>query len=224
MIVLSAGTGGTLTGTARRLKELNPQVIVVGVDPKGSILAPPEQVVCSTVGPAPPTYVVEGIGYDFIPAVLDRSIVDYWVKTDDTESFIFARRLIREEGLLCGGSSGSALAGEFRRCAVMLRWVSGPPTSVRAAPQRFAVVAYRSRDCIIISIGSIAAGAMKAAKSLKKGQRCVVLLPDSIRNYMSKHLNDDFLWRLGSYHCRYSLSATKRVRRRCCGVCDTRHE
>ena len=80
---------------------------------------------------------VEGIGYDFIPTVLDRSVVDKWYKSDDAESFHYARMLIKEEGLLCGGSSGSALAA-----------------------------------------------AIKAAKTLKAGQRCVVLLPDSIRNYL----------------------------------------
>jgi cystathionine beta-synthase len=147
MVVLSAGTGGTLTGVARRLKELHPALIVVGVDPKGSILAQPEAL--NEERRLQP-YAIEGVGYDFVPAVLDRALVDVWVKTGDAESFIMARRLIREEGLLCGGSSGAALAG-----------------------------------------------ALHAAKRLRAGQRCVVLLPDSIRNYMSKHLSDDWLWRQG---------------------------
>jgi cystathionine beta-synthase len=148
MVVMTAGTGGTLTGIARRLKELNPALIVVGVDPKGSILAQPEAL---NDEKRLQSYVVEGIGYDFIPAVLDRGLVDEWVKTDDAESLIMARRLIREEGLLCGGSSGAAVVG-----------------------------------------------AVKAAKArLKPGQRCVVLLADSIRNYMSKHLNDGFMWSQG---------------------------
>lgn len=100
MVVVGAGTGGTVTGVARRLKEANPQVIVVGVDPVGSILAGDEPI---------RSYLVEGIGYDFIPDVLDRDLVDTWVKTKDKESFVLSRRLIREEGLLCGGSSGSVL-------------------------------------------------------------------------------------------------------------------
>ena len=100
ILVLTAGTGGTLTGTARRIKEAIPNVRVVGVDPVGSILA----------GPGPiGSYKVEGIGYDFIPDVLDTGIVDEWVKTEDRESFLMARRLIRKEGLLVGGSSGSAV-------------------------------------------------------------------------------------------------------------------
>ena len=143
----SAGTGGTITGIARKLKEKNPNIIVVGVDPKGSILAEPEDLNDELRLQG---YQVEGIGYDFIPDVLDRSIIDRWVKTGDKESFNTARRLIREEGLLCGGSSGSAMAG-----------------------------------------------ALIAAKELKEGQRCVVLLPDSIRNYMSKHLSEDWMWRSG---------------------------
>jgi len=100
MVVMGAGTGGTITGVARKLKEANPDCIIVGADPVGSILAGG-----TDVG----TYKVEGIGYDFIPDVLDRDLVDVWVKTSDGPSFTLARRLIKEEGLLCGGSSGSAL-------------------------------------------------------------------------------------------------------------------
>jgi len=100
MIVIGAGTGGTITGVARKLKEANPNCIVVGADPVGSILAGGDHVA---------SYKVEGIGYDFVPDVLDRSLVDVWVKTNDQESFTIARRLIREEGLLCGGSCGSAM-------------------------------------------------------------------------------------------------------------------
>lgn len=104
MVVMTTGTGGTMTGVAKRLKELLPNIIVVGVDPVGSILADPEN---STVG----SYQVEGIGYDFIPDVCHRQYVDRWVKTKDQESFDLARELHREEGMLVGGSSGSAMAG-----------------------------------------------------------------------------------------------------------------
>ena len=99
-LVLTAGTGGTLTGTARRVKEAIPGVKIVGVDPVGSILAGP-----SAIG----SYKIEGIGYDFIPNVLDAGLVDEWIKTEDGPSFRMARRLIRKEGLLVGGSTGSAV-------------------------------------------------------------------------------------------------------------------
>ncbi|KAF8940982.1 cystathionine beta-synthase [Dissophora ornata] len=141
MLVAGAGTGGTITGIARKLKALCPNVIIVGVDPFGSILAQPESLNTTTEG-----YKVEGIGYDFIPDVLDRNLIDLWIKSADKESFIMARRLIREEGILCGGSSGTAVAA-----------------------------------------------AVKAAKKLGPGKRCVVLLPDSVRNYMTKFLNDDWM-------------------------------
>ena len=105
MAVISAGTGGTITGVAKRLKEKNPHCEIVGVDPVGSILAGGNEV---------GSYMVEGIGYDFIPDVLNRKLVDTWVKTEDRESFVTARRLIREEGLLCGGSCGSTMWAALR--------------------------------------------------------------------------------------------------------------
>ncbi|KAL9645961.1 hypothetical protein ABK040_001068 [Willaertia magna] len=102
VVVCGVGTGGTITGIAKKLKEKLPHIKIVGADPVGSLLADPEN---DKVG----TYAVEGIGYDFVPDVLDRSLVDVWVKTDDKTSFKLARELIKDEGLLCGGSSGSAM-------------------------------------------------------------------------------------------------------------------
>ena len=102
--------GGTITGIAKRLKELNPECIIVGADPVGSILA-------NENDPVSP-YKVEGIGYDFIPKVLDRNLVDRWVKTKDTESFTLARRLIKEEGILCGDQQAQPCMQHFRRCTL----------------------------------------------------------------------------------------------------------
>lgn len=106
-IVAGAGTGGTITGLSRGLKKHNPNVAVIAADPFGSILAMPASL---NQLHANESYKVEGIGYDFIPEVLDQKAVDQWYKTGDKESFLYARRLIAEEGLLVGGSSGSAIA------------------------------------------------------------------------------------------------------------------
>jgi cysteine synthase A len=137
MVVIGVGTGGTITGIAKRIKEDMPHVKIIGVDPFGSILGGGTDVF---------PYQVEGIGYDFFPAVLDNKLVDEYVKVNDENSFEIARRLIREEGLLVGGSSGTAV------------WA-----------------------------------ALQAAKTLKKGQKCVVILPDGIRNYMSKFVDDHWM-------------------------------
>nr|QIA61828.1 cystathionine beta-synthase-like protein [Halichondria panicea] len=143
MIIAGAGTGGTVAGIGRKIKEKLPKVKVVGVDPEGSILAYPDELNVPGEGTA---YQVEGIGYDFIPTVFDRSVVDEWYKSGDQETFDYARKLIRVEGLLAGGSSGSALSV-----------------------------------------------AVKAARSLKAGQKCVVILPDSIRNYLTKFVDDRWM-------------------------------
>jgi cystathionine beta-synthase len=144
-IVAGAGTGGTITGIARGLRKHNKDVKVVAADPQGSILALPESLNKEHEGDP---YKVEGIGYDFIPDVLDRPVVDKWYKTDDVESFRYARRLIAEEGLLVGGSSGSAMAAMVRAVADL---------------------------------------------GLSKDDVVVVVLPDSIRSYLSKFVDDDWL-------------------------------
>jgi cystathionine beta-synthase len=114
---------------------------VIGVDPEGSILAGPGEI---------RSYKVEGIGYDFIPDVLDRRLVDSWIKSNDRDSFVVARQLIRQEGLLCGGSSGSAV------------WA-----------------------------------ALQVCRDLPPGKRVVVILPDSVRNYLTKFVDDRWMRQQG---------------------------
>ena len=137
MVVISTGTGGTITGIAKKLKESISNIEIVGIDPIGSILGGGSDIT---------PYHVEGIGYDFFPDVLDNSLVDRYIKTSDEDSFAMARKLIQEEGLLIGGSCGAAV------------W-----------------------------------GAIEAAKNLDSNKNVLVILPDSIRNYLSKFVNDKWM-------------------------------
>lgn len=137
MVVAGVGTGGTITGMAKRLKEERPGITIIGVDPYGSILGGGDEV---------HPYHVEGIGYDFFPDVLDNNLIDEYIKLPDPESFQMARRIIKEEGLLIGGSSGGAV------------WA-----------------------------------ALQTAKRLNQGDNCLVILPDSIRNYLTKFVDDRWM-------------------------------
>jgi cystathionine beta-synthase len=98
-LVVSVGTGGTVTGTGRYLKSRNPRLSIIGADPEGSILS----------GDTARPYLTEGVGEDFLPGTFDPSIVDRWVRVSDRDAFAAARRLTREEGILAGESCGTAL-------------------------------------------------------------------------------------------------------------------
>jgi cystathionine beta-synthase len=111
VFVAGMGTGGTITGVGRYLKEQNPHVKIVGVDPVGSIIHDYFKTGQMTEAHA---YKIEGIGEDFIPSIYDFNVIDDMVKVTDKESFLMARRLVREEGLFCGGSSGSAVEGAIK--------------------------------------------------------------------------------------------------------------
>ncbi len=116
-VIIGMGTGGTITGVGRYLKEKNPNIRIVGVDIEGSIL----KELWENRGELPPgvdarPYKVEGIGEDFLPSTLDLSVIDEVIRVGDKESFLWTRRLVREEGIFAGGSSGSALAAMARYC------------------------------------------------------------------------------------------------------------
>ncbi|XP_076265118.1 cystathionine beta-synthase-like isoform X1 [Rhynchophorus ferrugineus] len=149
-LVLGAGTGGTLTGISRKFKEESPCTKVVGLDPEGSVFAVPQELNKTDVT----FFEVEGLGYDFVPTSLDQDAADIWVKTNDVDSLTMARRLIREEGILCGTSSGAAVSA-----------------------------------------------AIKVAKDLKEGQNVVVVIPDSIRNYLTKFVSDHWMEARGFQTC-----------------------
>jgi cystathionine beta-synthase len=99
VFVAGVGTGGTISGTGRYLKEQNPNILIVGADPEGSILS----------GGELRPYKVEGIGEDFFPGTFEPGIIDRWVRVSDRDSFRTARRVTREEGILVGGSCGTAM-------------------------------------------------------------------------------------------------------------------
>ncbi len=106
VLVAGVGTGGTVTGVARYLKARKPDLLVVGADPEGSIYS----------GEVHP-YLTEGIGEDFWPGTFDPSLVDRWERVSDREAFLMARRITREEGILVGGSSGTAVVAALRVAA-----------------------------------------------------------------------------------------------------------
>uniref|UniRef100_W8BEL3 Cystathionine beta-synthase n=1 Tax=Ceratitis capitata TaxID=7213 RepID=W8BEL3_CERCA len=142
VVIVCAGTCGTVSGIGRKIKEELPSCKVIAVDPYGSALARPEALNKTNVS----FYEVEGIGYDFVPTVNDYNVIDSWIKVEDKHCFPMSKRLNAEEALLCGGSSGAAMYA-----------------------------------------------ALQVAKDLNEDQRVVVILPDGIRNYLTKFVSDNWM-------------------------------
>ncbi|KAH3901670.1 probable Cystathionine beta-synthase [Saccharomycodes ludwigii] len=162
-VFAGAGTGGTITGIAKYLKEnVSSNIKIIGADPEGSILAQPENLNDTKLA----SYKVEGIGYDFVPKVLDRSLIDKWYKTHDKPSFKYARQLITSEGLLVGGSSGSAFEALVNYC--------------------------------------------QEHPELDEDDVLVVIFPDSIRSYLTKFVDDEWLKKNGLWDDEFEQIVNKR--------------
>ena len=113
-VILGMGTGGTISGIGKYLKEQNPDIKIIGVDPTGSILLETWQNGSIPDDAVARPYKIEGIGEDFLPSTLDLSVIDEVVRVTDKEAFQWTRRIVKEEGIFCGVSSGAALAGAMR--------------------------------------------------------------------------------------------------------------
>ncbi len=160
--VCGLGTGGTASGAGRFLKEQNPQIKVIGVDPYGSLYY--EYWKTGNIGKAH-TYVVEGIGEDILPGAMDFSVLDDIVQVNDEECFLWARRLAKREGIFAGGSSGGCVSA-----------------------------------------------ALRVAKTCKKGDVVVGLLPDAGGRYLSKIYNDSWMRELGYADAEVTLTAADVIR------------
>ena len=147
-IFIGAGTCGTISGVGKRVKERIPNIKIVGIDPVGSSLARPVEMNSKSK-----MYKVEGVGQSLTPKILDYDIIEGWIKVDDHEALPMARDLIEKEGLLVGGSCGTAVAG---------------------------VINYLKNNNL----------------HNDENLRCVTILPDGVRNYMTKMLSDN--WMVGN--------------------------
>ena len=186
-VVIGMGTGGTISGISRYLKSKNPEIKVVGVDIEGSILYEiwknkgriPQ-------GAYPKTYKVEGIGEDFLPSTTELTAVDEIVRVNDRESFLWARQLVRLEGIFAGGSSGSALAGAMKYAAKLsadrLVVVIFPDSGSRYLTKFYDNKWMRENGFLEMEFGEVTLGDLLLAKPVKS--LFTAALGDTLRQVM----------------------------------------
>ncbi len=187
-VIVGMGTGGTLTGIGRFLKSRNPEIRIIGVDIEGSILTEiwknkgriPD-------GVFPKTYKVEGIGEDFLPSTTDLSKIDEIVRVNDRESFLWARQLVRQEGIFAGGSSGSALAGAVKYCRKLspenLAVVILPDSGSRYLSKFYDNKWMRENGFLELEFGEVSLGDLLLSKPNK--ELFVARLEDDTRKVMA---------------------------------------
>ncbi len=187
-VIIGMGTGGTITGLGRYLKSKNPKVKVVGVDIEGSILLEIwKNKGRIPAGAYPKTYKVEGIGEDFLPSTTDITVVDEIIRVNDRESFLWARQLVRQEGIFAGGSSGSALAGALKYCrklpADRLAVVIFPDAGSRYLSKFYDNKWMRENGFLDLEFGEVTLGDLLLAKPNK--ELFVASLDEPMRKVMN---------------------------------------
>jgi len=187
-VVIGMGTGGTITGVGRYLKEKNPDICIVGVDIEGSILKEIwENDGVIPAGVEATTYKLEGIGEDFLPSTTDLSVVDEMVRVNDREGFLWARQLVRQEGIFAGGSSGAALAGAMKYCRKLgperLAVVFFPDAGARYLSKFYDNKWMRENGFLELEFGEVTLGDLLLSKSDKT--LYTASLGDPMRKVMS---------------------------------------
>ncbi|MHB8652960.1 MAG: pyridoxal-phosphate dependent enzyme [Terriglobia bacterium] len=192
--VAGMGTGGTITGIGRYLKEKNPKIKIIGADPVGSLLY--EFFHKGTVGKAEP-YKTEGIGEDFFPTTLDFSVIDDVIQVTDRDAFIWARRLARMEGIFAGGSSGTALAAAVQAAASLsekdFAVVFIPDSGSRYLSKIYNNEWMRDNRYVETSVPLTAGEIVQAKPETERGRELVRVAPsDSIAAALERMQKHDF--------------------------------
>jgi cystathionine beta-synthase len=187
-VVIGMGTGGTISGIGRYLKSKNPEIKIVGVDIEGSILFEIwKNKGKIPAGAYPKTYKLEGIGEDFLPSNTDLTVIDDIVRINDREGFLWARQLVRQEGIFAGGSSGAAIAGAVKYAAKLpasrLVVVIFPDSGSRYLSKFYDNKWMRENGFLETEFGEVTLGDLMLAKPNKT--LITATLGDSMRKVMT---------------------------------------